>query len=62
MKKDLEHIEDLIQQRSWLLSWKKLGQGDQLRALCGLWERWGGIKHLSWGWRLWGPLKEELRR
>ena len=31
-------------------------------ALCGLWERWGGIKHLSWGWRLWGPLKEELRR
>lgn len=27
LKKDLEHTEDLIQQGSWLLSWKKLGAG-----------------------------------
>lgn len=33
LKKDLEHIEDLIQQRSWLLSWNRLGRGTSL-GLC----------------------------
>lgn len=36
LKKDLEHIEDLIQQRSWLLSWKRLGRGTCLLCVaCG---------------------------
>lgn len=61
LKKDLEHTEGLIQQGSWLLSWKTLGAGGPAQGSVWPVGETGRNQAPALGVETVGPLKEELR-